>query len=218
MMRHYCNLVICSTILKIFIFIAIALSTPLAFAGSYSVEGVEINLENTGDSRATAIVQAQKKALRQLLERLTGADPSPTLAVISDSRVGDYVTSVRIESEKFLGTRYLGRFSVEFSPEAVQNLIEIGVSGRGQSAASLPHSILITVQFSDLSNWVNLRQRIALTAGVLEIEPQSLSQDKALILLRTTLPITTLRENLEQTGLITEETPQGLSLRQGLKQ
>jgi hypothetical protein len=152
------------------------------------------------------------------LERLTGADPSPPLAVISDSRVGDYVTSVRIESEKFLGTRYLGRFSVEFSPEAVQNLIEIGVSGRGQSAASLPHSILITVQFSDLSNWVNLRQRIALTAGVLEIEPQSLSQDKALILLRTTLPITTLRENLEQTGLITEETPQGLSLRQGLKQ
>ncbi|MFN7901510.1 MAG: hypothetical protein ACK5O1_01600 [Holosporales bacterium] len=207
----------CQAIIKIFIFLAIALSASSALAAVYSVDAVEINLENIDNPRGTAIVQAQQKALRQLLERLTGTDPSLMLATIPDSRIGDYVSAVRIESEKFLGTRYLGHFSIEFIPEAIQRLIERGAHG-SQLSSSVPRNVIVTVQFSDLPHWVALRQRLFLVSGVLDINTQSLSQDQAILLLHTTLSTSILRQNLEQKGFVIEENPQGLVLRQGEQQ
>lgn len=99
---------------------------------------VDVTSGNASLARDMAIVQAQKQAFMQLMERLGASGPLN----MGNDDMAAFVQSLEIQKEHAAGVRYLGTFTVQFKPDVVRNyLTQKGVTfveARPQPVLVLP--------------------------------------------------------------------------------
>jgi hypothetical protein len=104
-------------------FIALAMAGPcLAQSdnGIYAVGdvAVDITADSAVHARDQALAQAQRDALKQLLERLSVDQSLMTKA--DDDTVAALVQNFEVQNERSSAVRYIGTFTVQFRPNAVR--------------------------------------------------------------------------------------------------
>ncbi|MDD3182612.1 MAG: DUF2066 domain-containing protein [Alphaproteobacteria bacterium] len=132
---------------------------------------VDVTSGNASLARDMAIVQAQKQAFMQLMERLGVPGPVNT----GGGDLGAFVQSFEIQKEHAAGVRYLGTFTVQFKPDMVRNyLTQKGlpfVEARPKPIVVLPilrsngHDIL----WEDTTPWQAAWADVAKKAGLVPI-------------------------------------------------
>lgn len=113
-----------------------------AFADGYTVRGiaVDVEAEDAVTARERAIEQAQQDGLRSLLERLTLPQYYGQLPAADQQALTRLVSAYEVEEESLSATRYVGRLSVVYDEQAVQNLMQ----GTGvPMVVELPPSLLV---------------------------------------------------------------------------
>ncbi|MBX3455283.1 DUF2066 domain-containing protein [Ferrovibrio sp.] len=92
----------------------------------FTVAGVPVDAsaDSAANARPVALQEGQRRAFTQLLRRLTiyadhGRLPQPTEALLNEA-----VAGFEIDEERTSATRYLGRITVRFRPEAIRNLLQ----------------------------------------------------------------------------------------------
>ncbi|MGE4352259.1 MAG: hypothetical protein AB7E52_08745, partial [Bdellovibrionales bacterium] len=80
---------------------------------------VDVTSGNASLARDLAIVQAQKQAFVQLMDRLGVRAP----VNLGSDDVGAFVQSFEVQKEHASGVRYLATFSVQFKPDVVRNYL-----------------------------------------------------------------------------------------------
>ncbi|MDX2233762.1 MAG: DUF2066 domain-containing protein [Hyphomonadaceae bacterium] len=95
----------------------------------YTVAGVRVDqtASNAVQASAQALAQAQRIAFQRLALRLTSAADQPRVALLQpdDATLDRLVRGVDVEEQpRRSGTRYLGRFAVQFDPAGVRNLLQ----------------------------------------------------------------------------------------------
>ena len=103
---------------------------PAAAAGPvetniFAVQGVDVDVTSTDASAAKnqALMDVQVKAFFQLVERLGTPELSAELqAKLTPQDIAPYLRSLSIETETSAPGRYIGRFTVRFLPQKMQEL------------------------------------------------------------------------------------------------
>src|SRR5688572_9281951 len=85
----------------------------------YSVSGVEVDVKGSSgvNARDKAFTEGGRKALKTLATRLSGVN-EPDLAGIDDNGISRLIKSFEVEKEKVSGSRYIGKLTFHFKPEA----------------------------------------------------------------------------------------------------
>lgn len=128
-----------------------ALAIPLRAQDSdisvYEVTDVtaDVTADNAAHARDQAIVQAQRSALEQLLDRL-GAELSVT-DQLSDDDIATLVQNFEVQSERRSAVRYIGVFTVQFRPNAVRGLLNQRNSAYTESRS--PPVVVLPVLFGN---------------------------------------------------------------------
>ncbi|MBL29005.1 MAG: hypothetical protein CMM50_15805 [Rhodospirillaceae bacterium] len=125
-----------------------ASSWAAALPRTYSVDDVAV--DETADSaesaRQIALAEGQRKALRQLFERLTFAEDYDRLPPADDSAVTYLVRSFQVKEERVSPTRYRAKLAVDFNASAVRNMLEeAGIP----FVAQVPESVLVLPVYRD---------------------------------------------------------------------
>ena len=92
----------------------------------FTVAGVPVDAssDSAANARPVALQEGQRRAFSQLLRRLTlyadhGRLPQPNEALLNES-----VAGFEIDEERTSATRYIGRITVRFRPEAIRSLLQ----------------------------------------------------------------------------------------------
>lgn len=109
---------------------ALAAATLLVWsparADVFTVRGVEV--DETSDSAARARERAisigQVLAARRLIERVTLPEDRAFMPPLDSAQVAPMVSGFQVEEEAPIGGRYVGRLTVAFDPDAIQDLLE----------------------------------------------------------------------------------------------
>jgi hypothetical protein len=112
---------------------------------------VDLPMEVTGDNPATlrdrAIEEAQVRALRTLLERLTRPADQARLPKVDGRRMTQLVSGIEFGDEKFSETTYLAKITVRFRPAEVRRLL--GESGIQFSETVAKPLLVLPIYFPD---------------------------------------------------------------------
>ena len=131
----------------VFIFGLLALPATAQTSDSSVFVVTDVPADVTADSAAhardKAILQAQRSAFDQLLDRL-GADKAMA-AKLSDDDLATLVQNFEVQSERTSSVRYLGTFTVQFRPNAVRHLLGLK-NARYTETRSKPLLILPILQ------------------------------------------------------------------------
>lgn len=76
----------------------------------------DVTASNAAHARDQAIMQAQRAAFEQLMDRLGGESKKP----VDDDTVASLVQAFEVQKEQASSVRYLGTFTVQFKPNAVR--------------------------------------------------------------------------------------------------
>jgi hypothetical protein len=198
--------------------IPILLALLLALAGparaqdapvEYAQRGVpaEATAENGVVARDRALASARRIAWERLAGSLGGAARS-----LPDSAVEGLVESIVIEQERTAPTRYTGRVTVNFSRARVQAALGGGgdpaLAGGGipgaAAAASAPAvaSVVAVARYGGMSEWLELRRRLATAPQVARVEVVAIAVDRARLRLSLRAPTPVAAEQLAQSGII----------------
>jgi hypothetical protein len=79
---------------------------------------VDITADSAAHARDQAVAEAQRDALKQLLDRLS-ADPNLATKA-DDDTVATLVQNFEVENERSSSVRYIGTFTVQFRPAAIR--------------------------------------------------------------------------------------------------
>jgi hypothetical protein len=103
----------------------------------YSVSGVEVDVKGSSgvNARDKAFTEGGRKALKTLATRLSGVN-EPDLAGIDDNGISRLIKSFEVEKEKVSGSRYIGKLTFHFKPEATDLFLE--TRGLGVRASDGP--------------------------------------------------------------------------------
>jgi hypothetical protein len=133
-------------------------------------------------ARDSGILEGQRRAFRQLMERLAPAAEVPTLARVADGDLLAIVTGFEIDGERIAGNRWIAMMAVEFDAVAVER--HLG-SRRGSAPAATvggPEAKqLLRAEIGDFDGYLDLRRRLARVPGVRAIGLRALSPSEALI-------------------------------------
>lgn len=145
---------------------------------------VDVTSGNAALARETAIVQAQRQAFLQLMERLGASAPVNT----GGGDIAAFVQSFEIQKEHAAGLRYLGTFTVQFKPDLVRNyLTQKGITfveARPEPVVVLPilRSKGKDILWEDVTPWHTAWSEKAKNAGLVPlIMPQADLDDIAKI-------------------------------------
>ncbi len=106
---------------------------PAAQAGAagrgnpvFTVAGVAVdaNADSSATARPIALADGQRRAFTQMLRRLTLAEDRPRLPAPSEALLNETIAGFEIDEERTSATRYLGRITVRFRPDAVRALLQ----------------------------------------------------------------------------------------------
>jgi hypothetical protein len=100
---------------------------------------VDATADNVAKARDMARLDGQRKALAQVVDRLTGGSGSAKLAKLGDNQITDLVASFEVANEKMTAVRYIADYTYHFQPAALQTLLaSAGLSVVGPTAAPTP--------------------------------------------------------------------------------
>jgi hypothetical protein len=107
-----------------------------------AVRGIDVDVtaSNAVDAREQAILQGQRKGLRQALLMLAPAADVDRLPALSDSQVTDLVADYEVESEQTSTVRYIGKLAFRYRLDAVSNLLQ---QSGGAAAATVSPPVLV---------------------------------------------------------------------------
>jgi hypothetical protein len=128
--------------------LAVGILPAAALADAYTVRGIAVDVEadDAVTARELAIEQAQRDGLRSLLERLTLPQYYGQLPPADQQSLTRLVSAYEVEEENLSATRYVGRLSVVYDEDAVQNLLQ----GTGVPIVlELPPSLLVVPALDD---------------------------------------------------------------------
>ncbi|MBL8707811.1 MAG: DUF2066 domain-containing protein [Rhodospirillaceae bacterium] len=100
------------------------LIAPARAQNVYVAAGIPVDV--SGDAatlRDQAVVMAQREGLRQVLAEIAPADQVAGILLPNDDEIGSWVTDMSIDEEKIAATRYLGRYTIRFAAEPVQEFL-----------------------------------------------------------------------------------------------
>jgi hypothetical protein len=88
----------------------------------YKIEDIHVDVTDSSamQARTSAIIEAQRKALSSLAERLQITEGEKIVAELPDEKVELLVKDFAVTQEKTSNIRYIATFSVQFKPKAVQ--------------------------------------------------------------------------------------------------
>jgi Uncharacterized protein conserved in bacteria (DUF2066) len=120
----------------------------------YVARGIAIDI--TGDVsqlRDQAVLAAQREGLRKVLEEIAPAEEVAGLLLPGDDEIGAWVHDFEIEQEKIAANRYIGRFTIRYAVDPVQEFL----AGQGISFAET-HSkeVLLIPVFTDAMGTASL--------------------------------------------------------------
>jgi hypothetical protein len=92
----------------------------------FTVAGVAVdaNADSSATARPIALADGQRRAFTLMLRRLTLADDRPRLPAPSEALLNETIAGFEIDEERTSATRYLGRITVRFRPDAVRALLQ----------------------------------------------------------------------------------------------
>lgn len=156
-------------------------------AAVYSVADVMVDVTsgNAALARELAIVQAQRHAFDQLMERL-GAKGD--IGKVPNEAIASFVQALEIQKEHAAGIRYTGTFAIQFKPDAVRNFLSerkiTFVEARSSPVVVLPilRSKGRDILWEEVTPWHTAWMEAAKRAGLVPmIVPQSDIEDVAKI-------------------------------------
>jgi hypothetical protein len=124
-------------------------AAPLQSTDVFSVIDLpmEVSADNPAAARDRAIEEAQSRALRTLLERLTLPADHPRLPKADGRRLTQLVSGIEFADEKFSASKYLAKITVRFRPAEVRRLLND--SGLRFSETAAKPLLVLPVFFPD---------------------------------------------------------------------
>jgi hypothetical protein len=171
----------------------------------------EASAENAVVARERALAAGQRTAY----ERMAPLMGLPLTA--SDQRIEQLVSSIVIEQERVSPTRYAARITVNFNGSRVRAAAAPGGAGRPApgtpaepvAGGTLPYrpsipaaaTVEALARYSSISEWAELRQRLASAGPVTAMEVVAISTDRARLRLSLREPPGTAAPALAAAGL-----------------
>ncbi|HYD07245.1 MAG TPA: DUF2066 domain-containing protein [Reyranella sp.] len=150
-----------STILGIvLVVLAPQAGAQIASGNTYTIGGVDVDVSGPDavQARQTAIREAQRKAVRLLIERMVPAEDRAKVPPVSDQRLDTMVRGVEFASERTAGSRYIATLGVVFSAEPVKQWLgEAGIS----IAETVARAALVVPLWKDKDGLQQLDERNA---------------------------------------------------------
>ncbi|MFZ6763277.1 hypothetical protein [Pseudoroseomonas sp. WGS1072] len=186
---------------------AAPMADPMA---AYTQRGVpaEATAENAVVARTRAIASAQRLAYERMASEL-GLPRG-----VSDSQIESMVSSIVVEQERTTRTGYTGRLTVNFNPNRAggpgRSLASGGTAGAAPSDAAppvMPHSgpaashIEARARFLGLSEWLELRRRLAASPEIASVQIQAIAVDGARLRIGLRQGAEQAQQALNATGL-----------------
>jgi len=105
-------------------------------AGIIAIRGIDVDVTagNAVDAREKAVLQGQRKGLRQALLMLAPSADVDHMAPLSDSQITDLVADYEVESEQTSTVRYIGKLAFRYRADGLSLLLQQG----GVSANTAP--------------------------------------------------------------------------------
>lgn len=95
-------------------------------ADPFSVSGISVDAsaDSAAAARPVALADGQRRAFTTLLRRLTLPDDQGRLPRPSEAVLNEVVAGFGIDEERTSPTRYIGKITVQFRPDAVRRLLQ----------------------------------------------------------------------------------------------
>lgn len=121
-------------------------------AGVIAVRGIDVDVTagNAVDAREQAVLQGQRKGLRQALLMLAAPADVDRLPPLSDSQITDLVADYEVESEQTSTVRYIGKLAFRYRLDAISALLQ--QNGVAAAAGSSPPVLVLPVLVSGGKN------------------------------------------------------------------
>lgn len=181
----------------------------------YAQRGIpaEATAENAVVARDRALAAGRRAAWERLAAQLGSS------RTLSDAQIEAMVDSIIIEQERTTPTRYAGRITVNFNPGRVRGAtgasLPAGGGTPGEAPASPPQpgvaglvpsgpaqaTIEARARYASLSEWLELRRRLAGAAAVASVQVLGVSTDAARLRLGLRAPPAVAAEDLLRTGV-----------------
>ncbi len=117
-----------------------------------AVRGIDVDVTagNAVDAREQAVLQGQRKGLRQALLMLAPAADVDRMPPLSDSQITDLVADYEVESEQTSTVRYIGRLAFRYRLDAIGALLQ--QSGVSSAAGASPPVLVLPVMVAGGKN------------------------------------------------------------------
>lgn len=106
---------------------------------------VDVSGKDATEARASAMKQAERTGLKNLLSRLAPGQEEDAMKGLDDARIRAMVQGTEVLEERIAGNRYRAQLRVSYKALAVNQLIEKRVSAAGSVAGRLSQSTAILV-------------------------------------------------------------------------
>lgn len=143
-----------------------AVAESSAVVDPYIVTAVQIDMPISSPQagRDEALAAAQHQAWTRLQEQMLVTNPDIKLPAVSDAQLNKLMQSFQVAGEKISAKRYIGSYTVQFRPHAIQALVggsalPASVSNSG-SIASSGAVIAVRYQFRSLPEWIETERRL----------------------------------------------------------
>jgi len=165
----------------------------------------EASAENGVVARDRALASGRRIAWERALAE-AGLPPS----ALPDARIEDLVSSIVIEQERALPTRYSGRITVNFDPARVQAALGGaaaaspggGVPGGGvQTPAPASNWLEVVATYRGMGEWVEIQRRLKAAGTVASVDIKAIAIDAARLRLGLRAPAAPAAESLSADGL-----------------
>ena len=98
---------------------------------------VDATADTAAAARDLARVDGQRRALAQVIDRLSASADAAKLAKLDDKTITDMVESFEVANERMSAVRYLGDYTFHFRPSKIRRLVRIADSVPGEGGAKL---------------------------------------------------------------------------------
>ncbi len=115
----------------------IALPAKADSGALIAVRGIDVDVTaaNAVDARERAILEGQRKGLRQALLMLAPAADVDRLPALSDSQITDLLADYEVESEQTSTVRYIGKLALRYRLDAIGELLQQNGVSAGTTAS-----------------------------------------------------------------------------------
>ncbi|MGB9152578.1 MAG: hypothetical protein WCD70_05775 [Alphaproteobacteria bacterium] len=197
--------------------------TATAPVDPYTVTDVnaDVTADNASHARDQALMQAERSAYAQLCTRMGATDNE---AKLDDATIESLVQSFEVQSEHLSSVRYIGVFTIQFKPQAVQKRIVKAATAAADAGETPPapavapakpmptgplSHMMIGVQADSLASWMQIKRRISTLSQVATIETLDLGRGISHIDLAYAGSIPDLQKALSDQGLVLRQAPTG---------